>query len=171
MPVPQHRRSSCRVPVPSWVVGVFTPSSSRLFNLIGKPPNQLFSCPQVPLSAPEGQAPEPCCHGVHGCPFCAWQTQARQKKTEPFGTEGSADAAHLFYFVIFVLQTRGPLSTAIGRTGVLRFVGMQTILVHGVSRSHTGKILPCSLRQKLARAFMWVFGATQKVYSPIFLVL
>lgn len=90
----------------------------------------------------------------------AWQMQARQKKTEPLRTEGSANAAHLFYFVIFVLQTRGLYRT--GRTGVWQFVGTQKILVHEASCSHTGKILLCLVEQKLAYAFMWVLGLHRK---------
>lgn len=141
---------------PSWVLGVFIPDPSRLCNVIRKPLNLLVSCSQIPLSTSESKTQEPCCHDVHHCPFRAWPTQARQRQTEPFGTEGSADAAHLFYFVIFVLQSCGLYHA--GRTGVQRSVGTQKILVHEAPRLHAGKILLRLVWEKEAYAFVWVLG-------------
>jgi len=80
------------------------PHSSRLCSLIGKVANQIFSCPQIPLSALEGQAQEPCCNGVHHCCFCAWQMRARQKKTAIW--HRGAQLMQLIYFILLFLCCR-----------------------------------------------------------------
>lgn len=102
--------------------GFLPPTPPDCAILSGNPPNQLFSCPPVPLSALEGQARELRCQGIRTSLSLLHQATAGKGKRQQSRLAPRAQRMRLVYFdfIIFVLQTCG--LSCIGRTDAWQFV-------------------------------------------------